>query len=63
MNGPSRSNEPMLTINEVAERLNVSDRTVQRWITSGALPVHRLGRMIRIAGPDLKAFLAIKRAT
>ena len=37
------------TIDEAAELLNVSPRTVRRLIESGALPVHRLGRLVRIA--------------
>jgi excisionase family DNA binding protein len=50
------------TIDEAAELLNVSPRTVRRLIESGALPVHRLGRLVRIADPDLAAFLAATRS-
>jgi excisionase family DNA binding protein len=50
------------TIDEAAELLNVSPRTVRRLIESGALPVHRLGRLVRIADPDLAAFLAASRS-
>jgi excisionase family DNA binding protein len=50
------------TIDEAAELLNVSSRTVRRLIESGALPVHRLGRLIRIADGDLAAFLAASRS-
>jgi excisionase family DNA binding protein len=49
------------TIDEAAELLNVSPRTVRRLIESGALPVHRLGRLVRIADGDLAAFLAASR--
>ena len=42
----------LFTIEEVAETLNVSSRTVRRLIESGALPVHRLGRLVRIADGD-----------
>ena len=37
------------TIDETAELFSVSKRTVQRLIESGALPVHRLGRLVRIS--------------
>jgi excisionase family DNA binding protein len=37
--------------------LNVSPRTVRRAIESGALPVHRFGRLVRISDADLQAFL------
>jgi excisionase family DNA binding protein len=51
------------TIDETAELLNVSPRTVRRLIESGALPVHRLpGRLVRIADADLAAFLAASRS-
>jgi excisionase family DNA binding protein len=49
------------TIDETAEILNVSTRTVRRLIDSGALPVHRLGRLIRISDADIAAFLAANR--
>ena len=39
----------LLAIDEVAEVLGVSSRTVRRLIDSGALPVHRLGRLVRIS--------------
>ena len=49
------------TIPEVAERLNVCERTVRRWIESGALRAHRFGRLVRISQTDLAAFLAAHR--
>ena len=50
------------TIEEVAETLNASSRTVRRLIESGDLPVHRFGRLVRISGADLAAFLAANRS-
>ena len=47
------------TIDEVAELLNASTRTVRRLIASGELPVHRFLRIVRIADADLVAFLAV----
>ena len=52
-------NTTFFTIAEVAERLNVCERTVRRWIAFGLLPVHRFGRTVRISEADLAAFLAI----
>jgi excisionase family DNA binding protein len=49
------------TIAEVAERLHVATRTVRRWIKAGDLVVHRAGSVVRIAEPDLRAFLAVRR--
>lgn len=46
-----------LTIDEVAQRLKVSTKTVQRWIGRGELHVYRLGGQIRVSEEDLLAFL------
>jgi excisionase family DNA binding protein len=48
--------ERYFTVKQVAERLNVSERTVWRWIRSGQLRVHRF-RSVRIAESDLKDFI------
>jgi excisionase family DNA binding protein len=45
------------TIDELAELWAVSPRTLQRAIKSGALRVHRLGRLVRISEADAAAFL------
>jgi excisionase family DNA binding protein len=49
------------TVGEVALQLNVSPRTVHRWIADRQLVVHRIGRSVRVSVADLKAFLAIHR--
>ena len=49
------------TIRSVAEHLEVSERTVHRWIASGVLVVHRLGKSVRISDHDLRALLAQHR--
>jgi excisionase family DNA binding protein len=46
------------TMDETAELLCVSKRTVQRLIDSGALQAHYLGRAVRISDADIAAFLA-----
>jgi excisionase family DNA binding protein len=46
------------TISAIAHRLNVSPRTVHRWVATRELVVHRIGRSVRISEADLKAFLA-----
>jgi excisionase family DNA binding protein len=48
-------------IKTVAETLEVSIRTVRRWIARGDLIVHRLNGVVRIAEADLRAFLALRR--
>lgn len=49
--------EKLHTPAQVAERLQVSERTVYRWIDSGELKAVKLGRLWRIQEPDLKDFL------
>jgi excisionase family DNA binding protein len=51
----------LLTIEETTQVLNASPRTVRRAIDSGALPVHRIGRLVRISEADLAGFLNANR--
>ena len=50
--GPSTMKVPT-----VAEHLEVSQRHVRRLIDGGQLPVHRIGRAVRVAEDDLIRFL------
>lgn len=50
------------TVEEVAEALGISARTVRRRVAEGALHVHRIGRSLRISADDFRAFLALRRA-
>lgn len=51
----------MLTKAEVAQRLQVSIKTIERWMASGDLPVHRFGKSVRISTADFGAFLDKRR--
>jgi excisionase family DNA binding protein len=51
----------LLSIAKVSTQLDVSKKTVRRWIERGDLPVHRLGRQLRISETDLAAFVAKSR--
>lgn len=48
----------VLTVQEVAEHLKVSQATVWRWCQSGKLPAFRVGQQWRIREADLRAILA-----
>jgi excisionase family DNA binding protein len=50
--------EPDLTPREVADRLGVTVRTVQRWIANGTLPATRVGARVRVAPRALAAVRA-----
>jgi excisionase family DNA binding protein len=63
--GPGMRGRPLTklrTISETAELLNTSTRTIRRLIQSGALPVHRLGSLVRISDDDIAALLAATRS-
>ena len=45
----------------VAARLDVSIKTVRRWIAKGELPIHQLGHQQRISEDDLQTFVAVRR--
>ena len=47
----------MLTTKDVANRLNVSTRTVQVWVSSGDLPAFQMGKVIRIDETALDEFI------
>jgi len=49
--------EKLLTPAQVAERLQVTERTVYRWIDAKELKATKLGRVWRIKEEDLEAFL------
>jgi excisionase family DNA binding protein len=56
-----RVDERYLTLPELAERLQVSRRTVYRWIKDGSLSAYQFGREYRITESDLKDFLGRRR--
>ena len=56
-----RPHSRLRTIDETAELLNVSSRTVRRLIDSGALPVHRFGRAVRVSDADIAQLMAASR--
>jgi excisionase family DNA binding protein len=51
----------LLTVPESANALNMSERTVWRWIEAGELETYRLGRAVRVAEDELVRFLASRR--
>ncbi len=55
------SEGPLLTIRQVAERLNISAPTVGQLLRVGLLPGVRIGRVWRVPRDDLARFLAEAR--
>jgi excisionase family DNA binding protein len=59
--GPPQPLGKLRTIDETAEILSVSSRTVRRLIDSDALPVHRFGRLVRVSDADIAQLMAASR--
>ncbi|MBS0250973.1 MAG: helix-turn-helix domain-containing protein [Proteobacteria bacterium] len=56
---PFRTSElKFFTIKKLAERWDMSTRQIQRFIESGDLPAHHIGRSVRIALEDVLIFEA-----
>jgi excisionase family DNA binding protein len=54
--------DKMYTVQEVAQQLRVSERTVRNWIEQGELVAFSIGkRGYRIAESDLNAFIAKRK--
>jgi len=51
----------LLTIEQTAKVLQVSSKTIRRWIDTGDLIAHRLGRQWRISEMDLQTFIRMGR--
>jgi excisionase family DNA binding protein len=56
-----RSVPRFYTVDEIANRLVVSERTVRRWVDDGLLIAHTIGGVVRVAESDLVAFLKAHR--
>lgn len=47
----------MLTKGEAADRLNVSERSIERYIDADKLPAYRVGdKLVRLSETDVDAF-------
>lgn len=51
----------LLTIGQIAERLQVSTKSIRRWIGEGELIAHRIGHQWRVSESDLQTFIRARR--
>jgi excisionase family DNA binding protein len=51
------------TIEQIADSVGASTRTVRRWIAEGILIAHRINGLVRISEADFRAFLASHRSS
>lgn len=58
------ADDKWLTVAQIAERLQIDNETVRRWLRSGELPGLLIGRKggYRVQESDLQAFLQEKKA-
>jgi len=49
------------TIEQIADCMEASTRSVRRWIKEGLLVAHRINGLVRISDADFQAFLAAYR--
>jgi len=53
--------ETYYTLDEIAQRLKVSYRTVHRWVQAKELSAYKLGTEWRVAESDLQEFLQARK--
>lgn len=58
-----RSDDPFLTVAEIAEHWRVSKMTVYRLLDSGKLPFVRVGRSYRVRRSIVERYLQINGST
>jgi excisionase family DNA binding protein len=58
---PTTASIKFYTIEQIAESLDASTRSVRRWIANGLLITHRINGLVRISEADFQAFLAAHR--
>jgi excisionase family DNA binding protein len=57
----TKSPAKFYTIEQIAECIDASTRSVRRWIAEGLLIAHRINGLVRISEADFQAFLAAHR--
>lgn len=53
----SNQPEPLMTAEEVAARLKVSEGTVGQWVKAGRIPVVKVGKLNRFRSADIEAWI------
>jgi excisionase family DNA binding protein len=61
MKTPQSKSPKFYDVKQIADCVDVSTRTVRRWIDTGLLIAHRINGLVRISEADFQAFLATHR--
>jgi len=56
-NNIKQTQDSLLTIQEVATALRVSEKTIRRWISTEVMPAAKLGAQWRVRSRDLQDFI------
>jgi excisionase family DNA binding protein len=56
-NNIKQTQDSLLTIQEVATALRVSEKTIRRWISTEVMPAAKLGAQGRVRSRDLQDFI------
>jgi len=57
----SRTGTDLLTVEQVADYLQLNKLTIYKYIRDGRLPAVKIGKVYRVRKPDIEAFLESKR--
>ena len=53
--------EKLSTVQEIAQRFRVSEKTVYRWVNSGEVEAIQLGRRLLFEESEVKRFMDLRR--
>jgi excisionase family DNA binding protein len=56
------STEPWVSLEQIAEHLQVSTDTIHRWIRARRIPVHKVGRFWRFKVSEVDAWVVAGKA-
>ncbi len=56
------TNEPWVSLDEIAEHLGVSRDTVYRWIDSRGMPAHKVGRLWKFKVSQVDEWVQVGKA-
>ena len=59
--GSTSGPPPMMSVRDVAEYLDLSERHIAREIRGKRLAAHHFGRLVRVAWEDLQIYIAARR--
>lgn len=49
--------EPLISCKNLAKMLDCSERTVRSWVLERRIPYHKIGKLVRFRGPEVRALI------